>query len=259
MGRRNIRSSGRSDDGVTTLLARIFTLWGIVIAAILAFGCVIAIGAAGFLYYVSTTMKAGIGPAVSSAAPVSQPLALGPGHRDDPIPPPRDRLKPRSFVPNLNENTLARVYLSDLPEIDPKVGYGTFGKKGMLGYSTKNTEQNSAMMVGGKPYSQGLSMHPFAKGFSTVKYKLNRDAKVFQAQVALNDIEGNFTGTELPLTFAVVGDGDLLWMSEGVQKFNTIVDCHISVKDVDMLELRVYCPGNYTAARALWLDPFVLK
>jgi hypothetical protein len=190
----------------------------------------------------------------------STPQATTPAPQ--PVPPPVPRPGPRAqpLDPNIDEARLTRVWLADLPEIDPKVGWGTFGKHGRLGYAKPpNRDSNDPITVEGQPSPHGLSMVPPSHGFSTVKYRLNGEAKVFRATVAVNDLEGDARGPVTPLTFKVFGDGELLWESGAVQTAGKGPEAHLNIAGVDLLELQVACPGDFFNARALWLEAQILK
>jgi hypothetical protein len=146
---------------------------------------------------------------------------------------------------------LAKVYLSDLQELDAKLGFGQFGKKGKLGYGRPGAE----IVVIGQASPNGLSTHPPNFGDAVVRYKVGRTAQEFRASVALNDTA---RATASPLTFVVVGDGKTLWASRPVQTTRVVQNCAVAVTGVDVLELRVHCPGSYGEAHAVWLEPYVL-
>jgi len=66
-------------------------------------------------------------------------------------------------------------------------------------------------------------------------------------------------GSACPLTFKVYGDGELLWLSDPVQKRADRRNFRLSVENVDLLELRVHCPASKTYAWAVWINPQLLK
>jgi hypothetical protein len=68
---------------------------------------------------------------------------------------------------------------------------------------------------------------------------------------------GEQKGIATPLTFQVKGDGRTLWESDPVQEFDKPQWLDIDVSGVDVLHLKVVCPGFCGYARAVWLDPFL--
>jgi hypothetical protein len=145
--------------------------------------------------------------------------------------------------------TKDKIFLADLEEIEPKVGWGSFGKKEATGYGGEVT-------AAGKKYTEALSMHAVTNGDASVKYRLEKKARTFIASVAINDAAETRIAT--PLVFAVVGDGKVLWESKPIAKPGTTQDCRVDVAGIDMLELRVSCAGSNHYGQSVWLDPHVL-
>jgi hypothetical protein len=141
-----------------------------------------------------------------------------------------------------------------------KLGHGQFGKNGDLGYDWKG---RNTIIVDGKKSLHGLSMHPIANAFSSVKYRLGSKGGNLLASAALNDTAewpvGNQMGSRTPLTFIVIGDGKVLWRSKPVQLCGQTEDCKVSVAGVDILELRIECPGEQTHAQAVWMEPRIIQ
>lgn len=149
------------------------------------------------------------------------------------------------------EGTKPPVYLSELIEAAPSVGMGKFGKRGDLGYEGRRIH------VKGEPAPNGLSMHPPDKGWSRVVYKLNKYYHVFHATAAIDDSAGKPSAS--PLTFTILGDGKVLWRSRHLQQPGDSDDCNIIVSGVEVLELRVHCPGKRDHARAVWINARLLE
>ncbi len=166
---------------------------------------------------------------------------------------------PTPIVPNEGREEVE--YLSDMEEFDVKVAEGRFANKGRLGYSAGRSDR---IRVNGKECPNGLSMHALSNTHASVKYKLGKTAHTFTASVALNDSAG---GPGQPpgvgkiptaVTFEVMGDGKSLWKSKPVDTARKVQECKIDVTGVEVLELRVNCPGSYVNAQAVWLELRVL-
>ncbi len=143
--------------------------------------------------------------------------------------------------------TGGKVYLSDLQEFDAKVHMGFF----------KNGEAYvpGGIKVNGEKFPKGLWTHPFSKGYSSVKYRLDGlNAQALEARVAINDT----VRPASPLTFEVRGDDRILWSSKPVQVARQTQVCSVKVQGIVVLELRVACPGHFFAAHAVWLDPYLV-
>jgi hypothetical protein len=161
-------------------------------------------------------------------------------------------------------------YLSDMQEFGVKVvegppGVPRFAKKGDLGYGEGDPRYaNGRVSVNGRQSPNGLSMCPDSNTYACAKYKLGMGAHTFLASVALNDSAGG-AGLDpgvgrIPtaLTFVVLGDGKVLWKSRPVEVARKVQQCEVALTGVEVLELRVDCPGDNTNAQAVWLEPRVL-
>jgi hypothetical protein len=154
-----------------------------------------------------------------------------------------------------NEADMAKTFLSDMQELNPRVGWGNFGKNGKLGY---DLPIGNDIRVDNKFYPNSLSMHPPSHGHSSVTYRLERKMKLFKAWAAYNDTEHAHLNPNTLATFVVRGDGVYLWASSPLQK-GAMETCRISVEGVDAVELQVHCPGDFANVRAVWLEPHVLR
>jgi hypothetical protein len=158
-------------------------------------------------------------------------------------------------------------YLSDMQEFDVKV-YRQFAKKGTLGFAEGDPRYaNGRIRVNGKESPNGLAMHALSNTYATVKYTLGNKAHTFMASVTLNDSAGapgrpigpiGVGKIPTPLTFQVLGDGKVLWSSKPLDVARNVQDCQVDVSRVNVLELRVDCPGSYVNAQAVWFEPRVL-
>jgi hypothetical protein len=139
------------------------------------------------------------------------------------------------------------VFLCDLDEINPKVGYGQFGKKGDTGWGKR-------IAVKGVESPHGLSMHAMASslGTATVSYRLGRKYRQFRGAAATNDT----AQYPPPLLFKVLGDGKILWekrFTKGPEEF--VAD----ITGVDLLTLEVACGDNPADGQAVWIEPRLSK
>jgi hypothetical protein len=107
--------------------------------------------------------------------------------------------------------------------------------------------------VQGKERPHGIFMHaahpPQAAGLT---YRLGGAYRSFRAEVSLNDGPPR---SESPCTFAVYGDGRLLWKSAPVSTQADAQTCTVDVQGVDRLKLEVRCAGAERGAHAVWIEP----
>lgn len=112
-----------------------------------------------------------------------------------------------------------------------------------------------AVKVNGLPYAHSLFLHPPPDGSAHVTYNVGAGAAWFDARVALTDDVGKIP---TPLTFQLVGDGDVLWESQPVQQSRQVQTCRVSIARVRRLTLVVKCPGRNLYAHAVWIEPRVI-
>jgi eukaryotic-like serine/threonine-protein kinase len=110
--------------------------------------------------------------------------------------------------------------------------------------------------VQGKELSHGIFMHPPPphEGAANLTYRLGKNYTEFSSEVSLNDGPGR---CETPVTFAVYGDGQLLWRSRGVSSQADRQVCTVSVEDMDLLTIEVRSAGDPRGAHAVWIDPYL--
>jgi serine/threonine protein kinase len=118
----------------------------------------------------------------------------------------------------------------------------------------------ATLSVNGKSSPHGIGMHACPGGRIGLGYTLDRKYDTFAAEVSLNDSSSR---SPLPLTFAVYGDGKLLWQSLSVMTRYDTQACKVSVKDVGLLELTVsnrdVDPAKVMGAHGVWVEPQVTR
>jgi hypothetical protein len=148
-----------------------------------------------------------------------------------------------------------KIYLSDLNEFAFKTTPTNLGfaKNGQV--SDKEAQK---IQVNGTFYPKGLGMHPPNTDYIRVCYALGKLAKTLHGAVALDD--GKDPTWQIKTTFfAVLGDGKVLWRSQGIPTKGVVEPFNINVTGVAVLELRVYTDYNgANGSRAVWLDPYLL-
>jgi serine/threonine protein kinase len=114
------------------------------------------------------------------------------------------------------------------------------------------------VFVQGKASPHGVWMHlpPVAPREVRVSFRLDKQYRAFDSEVSLNDGPPGCS----PLTFAVYGDGRLLWRSEPVTSQANAQSCKgLSVENVDLLTLTLTGPGPERGTHAVWIEPHLTK
>jgi hypothetical protein len=149
-----------------------------------------------------------------------------------------------------------RVFLTDMKEFSVKGAWGNptaYGKNGLVGDA-----QHSLIRVNGKTYPRGLGTPAPYTQYLRMCYALGKLGKSLHGGVALDD------GKSPPwsikkTTFVILGDGKVLWRSQGFSDQGIIEAFAVDVRGVAILELRVYTDyDGANASRAVWLDPYVI-
>lgn len=143
------------------------------------------------------------------------------------------------------------LFLSDLEEQNPVVGWGAFGKNGDLGYG------GLRIMVGGVASPKGLSMHAKSNSVVGVHYAVPRGFTHFEAVAAINDAEQGHQATAV--VFRVMSGNTVLWESKPLRGGGSTDKCSIGLKGAQKITLLVECPGDFSHAQSVWCDPKFLR
>jgi serine/threonine protein kinase len=150
----------------------------------------------------------------------------------------------------VNLSSLQRIHQENWPFLPPSPK----GGKGEKGPPPGSGE----VRVKGRKSLNGIFMHPppHWEGTAYVTYRLRGEFETFQAEVSLNDGPPQ---SESPFTFAVYGDGALLWKSRPVSRQADQQTCSVSVRGVDQLKLEAQSAGDPRGAHAVWVEPSLSK
>src|SRR5262249_49277836 len=130
-----------------------------------------------------------------------------------------------------------------------------FAKNGRVG----DPKSPGAMIrVQGTEYPKGLGMHPPYTDYMRVCYALAGRGAALHGAVALDDGDDPPWGIKTTY-FVVLGDGKVLWRSQGFKDRGVIETFKVDVRGVSVLELRVYTDySGANGSRAVWLDPYLV-
>jgi hypothetical protein len=128
-------------------------------------------------------------------------------------------------------------------------------------FAANGTVLGRKIVVAGKESPHGIFLHPGERAFSEMTYKLGGNWSTFSCGVAVprlgEEVEKRGLCLGGALSFEAAGDGQVLWASDSVRDFDRPQWCEVNVEKVDILRLRVYCPGSSWCARAVWIEPRV--
>ncbi|MCL6502436.1 MAG: NPCBM/NEW2 domain-containing protein [Pirellulales bacterium] len=146
------------------------------------------------------------------------------------------------------------VYLSDLPEMNVQTAEAAPFSKGTI--RTGSRLRPRTLEIKGTESPHGLVLVPPSSGYSTVSYRLSKRASQFRAEVGIADGAGR---PATPVAFEVWGDGRRLAGPLAMDRTGVTVAVAVNVARVEVLELRVLCPGDNRNALAVWIEPHVLR
>lgn len=132
-------------------------------------------------------------------------------------------------------------FLDTVTPLQTRVGYGTLGTNGRLGYEGKD------IAVEGMPVEHALSTHPPAR----LLYHLGGSATRFRCRVALND---DVASSGSYADFAVVADGREVAVARGVGAGQPPRELVADLEGAQLLELLV-TTGRWECCHALWIEP----
>ncbi len=142
------------------------------------------------------------------------------------------------------------VYLSDLQEIDPVVGFGTFAKNGDMGM------WGWKIVVDGTYSPKGLSIHCKQGSEAGVTYEVPLNATTLVGKVGIADNDKQ-NGAESDVSFRIIDDrGTILWRSpHGIRMPSDVMAFKANVAGLTRIRLVTICEGSQQMALAVWIDP----
>lgn len=114
------------------------------------------------------------------------------------------------------------------------------------------------VVINGRNSLHGIWTHlPPPKGGTVgLSFWLDKRYKTFNTEVSLNDGPRHCP----PLTFAVYGDGRLLWKSDPVSSQKDGQPCKgLAVDSVDKLTLQIRGTGEVRGAHGVWVEPYLTR
>lgn len=140
------------------------------------------------------------------------------------------------------------VYIDDLKEGEFSC-YPILGKRGVDHTGTQ-------IIWRGSSPDHALMLHPHGEKGGHVVYNIEGAFAAFEGTAAITDNPGY--QPDSPLTFRILGDGNVLWTSRPQTKKGDGEAFQVSIHGVKELRLEVQCPGRNFGAHAFWLEPRLL-
>lgn len=107
-------------------------------------------------------------------------------------------------------------------------------------------------------FQNGVYIHPpAAKGTGRATYQLGTNHVRLRGAAAISD--HRFQKAWSPVTFRVIGDGQVLWTSRPLQTCGEWEAFDINIAGVNQLTLEVSCDGDHTGAHGSWINPILVQ
>ena len=143
-------------------------------------------------------------------------------------------------------------YLSTLKIERKNVVEGMFSTRGMvLSPATKDVE----LSMDGDGLKNSIFLHPPPKGTASVTYRLGKSWERVQGRVYIPRVGDETMKIGSKVTFQILGNGEVLWTSDGIQEVDVIQDFDLDVMEVELLEIRTSAERSNAFARAVWIEP----
>lgn len=126
--------------------------------------------------------------------------------------------------------------------------YSNTGKFNGQQVKIDDVDQLHSILLHPKSGSQSLASYPVSRLWSQVR------GEVFIPQIG--EERGRIAS---PIVFELVGDNKVLWASKPIQEFDKRQAFQVDIDKVETLHLRVKCPGAHDYARAMWIEPVLIR
>jgi hypothetical protein len=142
-------------------------------------------------------------------------------------------------------------FLSDLEPKNGRVGFGSIGRDGNLGF------EGRCVTIDGRRHFHSLGLHPPGRGKAFVDFRIDAKWHTLSTSVAINDRNNMFGSAGSDLIFQAIGDGKLLWSSKKIRVTKHVEQAKINVEGVTKLRLEVKATASNACAHAVWVDPLL--
>lgn len=144
----------------------------------------------------------------------------------------------------------SRLFLNEIAPttVEADDGYSNSGKIGVLQVKIDDKDQLHSIQLHPKAGGQALASYPVSRLWSQVR------GEVFIPKIG--DERGKIGS---PIVFELVGDNKVIWASKPIQEFDKRQMFQVDIDKVETLHLRVKCPGLSNYARAMWLEPVLIR
>lgn len=126
-------------------------------------------------------------------------------------------------------------------------------------YSDSGKINGHQVQIEGHPALHSIFLHAKRRGHSLASFRVNRTWSQIRGEACIPRIGDELGGIGSPVVFEILGDNKVLWTSKPIQEFNARQQFQVDIDKAEMLHLRVKCVGEAAYARALWIEPTLVR
>ena len=126
-------------------------------------------------------------------------------------------------------------------------------------YSNSGKVNGLQVKIDDKDQLHSIFLHPKSGGQSLASYPVSRLWSQVRGEVFIPQIGDDRGRIGSPIVFELVGDNKVLWASKPIQEFDKRQMFQVDIDKVETLHLRVKCAGIHDYARAVWLEPVLIR
>lgn len=126
-------------------------------------------------------------------------------------------------------------------------------------YSNSGKVNGRQVKIDGRDQLHSIFLHPKARGPALASYRLNRQWSELRGEACIPRMGDERGRIESPVVFEILGDKKVLWTSKPIQEFDQRQAFQVEIEKAEMLHLRVKCPGKPSYARAVWIEPVLVR
>ena len=145
----------------------------------------------------------------------------------------------------------SRRFLNELTPTIAEVARGGYSNSGKIG--------DRQVKIEGRDQLHSIFLHPKPHGVSLASYRVNRLWSQLRGEACIPRMGDELGRIGSPIVFELIGDNKIIWVSKPIQEFDQRQAFQVDIDKVETLHLRVKCTGRSDYARAVWIEPVLIR
>lgn len=126
-------------------------------------------------------------------------------------------------------------------------------------YSNSGRINGRQLKIDGRDQLHSIFLHPKPNGPSLASYRINRQWSELRGEAFIPRIGDERGRVGAPIIFEILADNKILWTSNPIQERDQRQAFKVVIDKADTLHLKVVCSGNPVYARAVWIEPVLVR